>query len=113
MNRGSFEGVDGGPELAPGDPYLLCCGIHDDPLIVTCPLISNDITVQSLWGDLTVLLSKYVCHARVSRWLNVFVEKEDSVELRIRLIVVVRVILVIIEVHIVCCVIHTSECVVW
>ena len=65
MNGRSFEGINGGPILAPGDPDLLGSGVHDSPLVVTCLLVTDDVAVHGLGGDSPVLFPENVAHAGV------------------------------------------------
>lgn len=66
----------------------MCVRIHHNPLIVAGSMVSCNITEECLRCDMAVLLGKNVCNARIVRRLDMFIEEEDSIHLRMALIII-------------------------
>jgi hypothetical protein len=112
VNDRSVKGIQRAVELAPANPNFLGSGVHNDVVVVSGGMVTSNISVHGLSGNLTMLGSDDVRKAGVIRGLHVLVKEENSVKLRVRNGVVVGVVLVIIEIQEIVSVVHSSECIV-
>lgn len=99
--------------LTPTNPNLLWMRIHDSPLVISSSLVSNNISVKSLWSNMTVLCWKNASHTLIIWRLNMLVQEEDSIKLWVVNRIVLNVVLIIIEIEEVRSKIHSSERVIW
>jgi hypothetical protein len=66
VNDWSVKGIQRAVELAPPNPNFLSSGVHNDVVVVSGGMVTSNISVHGLSGNLTMLGSDDVWEARVT-----------------------------------------------